>query len=351
MQKRKKVTLKDIAAAVGFDPVSVSRALRGIRELSPENTERVIRVAAEMGYRPNAFAKAMKSGKMDNIAIVQGTKDPRNSTISRLILSSIGLAVERRSHRLILAQVDDDQLNAPEYAPKILSEWIADGIFLSFNCYQPPGLIDRLRRFQIPAIWLNCKLDADCLVLDDIGATRLATEHLLSLGHVRIAYVGYRPNPQNPQEHYSIADRLEGYRQAMAAAGLEPILFLFEEEKVGDVAEVGRWLGEASPTAIVSFSTQELLPAIMAAHGLGWRIPRDLSVLPIQTELPSGMEYLYGIRLSYVSLGEDACGEIAVDTLFRKIASPRTRLAPVKIPFALHMDEKGGTSLAPPRTG
>lgn len=223
MGKRQRVTLKDIAAKTGFDPVSVSRALRGIRELSPENTERVLKTAAKMGYRPNSFAQAMKSGRMDNVALVQGTEDPRNSTISHLLLMSIGRAVERRAHRLILAQIDDDQLNAAEYAPRILNEWIADGIFLSFNCYQPPGLFERLRQFRIPAIWLNCRLDADCIVFDDLGAGRMATEHLLSLGHRRIAYAACAVDESNPMTHYSEIDRFGGYRQAMVRAGLAPL--------------------------------------------------------------------------------------------------------------------------------
>jgi DNA-binding LacI/PurR family transcriptional regulator len=87
-------------------------------------------------------------------------------------------------------------------------------------------MIELIQRYQIPSVWLNAKLESDCVYPDDFEAAGQACKYLLQMGHRRIAYVDYMSSG-----HYSTADRRNGYLRAMRSARLKPQIFSNARER------------------------------------------------------------------------------------------------------------------------
>ena len=216
------VTLKRIAEHCGLSLQTVGAVLGSRAHLfRPETRERVLRAAAQLGYRRNSAAKAMRSGRFACAALVL-SDNPWRSTLFREQVAGMDHALTAAGMHLAHALIPEHDLREHGRVPKILGELMADGLLINYTTGIPPALDRVMAKHHLPAIWMNVRRDRDCVHPDDEGAGRLATEHLLALGHRRIAYVDYCHATGQPDQHYSAADRQTGYAAAMRAAGLAP---------------------------------------------------------------------------------------------------------------------------------
>ncbi|HEX3134941.1 MAG TPA: LacI family DNA-binding transcriptional regulator [Planctomycetota bacterium] len=339
------VTLKRIAEQCGLSLQTVGAVLSGKADLfRPETVARVQAAATELGYRPNSAAKAMRFGRFDCAALVL-SDNPWRSTLFRPQITGMDHALTAAGMHLVHAIIPEDDLRARGQVPKIIGELMADGLLINYNTGIPEALDQVITKHRLPAIWMNAKRACDCVYPDDEGAGRQATEHLLKLGHRRIAYVDYCHATSHQDHHYSALDRQQGYEQAMRAAKLPPRVFTAAlAVPTAQIPQAARtWLTAADrPTAVVTYCEREAEPIFYAATALlGMQVPRDLSIVTIADD-PADHT---GVPLATVILPRYELGKVAVELLVQRIASPRRSLAARALPSRL----EAGVSTAPPR--
>ena len=218
-----RVTLGHIAEQVGVDRSTVSRALRnksGEVGISAELTGRIIDAARDLNYSPNASARAVRSGRFDAAALLMSTQAGR-SYLSTRMLDGIHDELAAREMHLTIAKVPDRKLSSEKYVPKILREFLSDGLIVNYTHQLPPHLQEVLERCRLPFVWLNADVGHDSVRADSLKAGRAATARMIAAGHRRVAYVDFCAGElELPTAHGSAADREAGYADAHAPGRL-----------------------------------------------------------------------------------------------------------------------------------
>ncbi len=320
------VTLKEIAKATGVSFPTVSHVLNPNSSrhnaYSLKTRERILRVATQMGYRPNQAAQTMATGRFGSIALLTTTTDAR-SYLPEELLNGIQQAASARDLSLVLARLPDERLTSEQVLPKILRQTMTDGLLIDYTDHVPQALRDMIVRYNIPSIWINVKQAVDAIHPDDMAAARLATRKLVELGHRRIAYADFAYDSEVTDEHYSYTDRRAGYIAVMREAGLQP--HFLTRSLVGKnsllLNEAHAVLSQADrPTAIVTYSGFTLSPLLVAAMIRGISVPRDLSLVTFSDRKYADVA---GVDVTTILLGREELGAKAVDMLEQKIAAPR----------------------------
>lgn len=337
------VTLKDIAKAAGVSHNSVSCALRGTGRLEDSTRQRIIKLAREMGYKPNIYARAVRTGRFNCLAVLQdmdGYRTEMNAWLFRHILES---ATERGQH-LHLSYIPDKDLKAKKSAPKILTELIADGLIINYHSALPAAMHTLIEQHDFPYVFINRKRENNTVYPDEYGAMQVLAEKLIGLGHRRILYIDSAyAHDQNEQKHFSREDHLAAYKATMEEHGLPPVTELgFPGPRPKDPFPWrSRITGDNRPTAIITHNPGDALDLLVAAPFLGVSIPDDLSLatfnhLPIERY----------VKVSVMARQWSKVGHEAVDMLMRRIAKPSIDLASKAIPF----EYREGDSVSPCRT-
>ncbi len=212
-------TLATIAAHVGLSRATVTHVLNGRateQRIHPDTQTRVREVALELGYRPNAAARAVRSGKFGSLALIQSQL---GQYLPAELLYGLTAAVVARDMLLVLTQVANVDAHGDSYVAQTMRELSVDGVFVNRHGGAPPPYLDRILKLRIPAVFLKSRQEFNSVFPDDLKGGELATAFLLRLNHERIAYV---ESEQRCIPHYSELDRRAGYLQAMASAGRTP---------------------------------------------------------------------------------------------------------------------------------
>lgn len=331
------MTLKQIAEAAGVSARAVSYALNDGGSLALETRQRVKAIADRLGYRRNMAAFATRTGRTNAVDLLMGL----TRGISRIpytLLEGVHDALESCGLRLLLSRVSAERLRSPEFMPRFLKETLADGMLVNYTHGYPESLPEWLQQYRIPAVWINTDLPHDAVNPDDKAAGRLATQHLLQLGHRRVAYLAFTPG--EGEQHHCFRDRPAGYRDACAGAGLEPVEIRLESrpfwrvmrdplnnEQLRLVLDYLRSARGSRPTAFVTPGTREAYSLIHAAARLGFSVPGDLSVVTVGDTLQAQI----GVSVTTVELPWAEIGREAVAMLLRKIEVPRKRLPALRL--------------------
>jgi len=342
-------TQADLAEAAGLHRVTVAKALRGDRTISETTRKRVRKLASEIGYRPNAAARAMRAGQFGQIALLLSAH-PGRSYLPQQTLDGISGAVSGREMYLAIARLPDEKLTAAGFVPKILREYSCDGMLIDYTDDIPAAMIELIEDLGQPAIWLNRKHSRDCVYPDDLAIGRQATERLLAAGHRRIAYVdrgaGWK---QLAQAHYSQRDRQAGYVEAMTAAGLKPRILRREDSTVKETPRdfhqaMVDLLGEDDrPTAFVTYSRVFAQNIGTAALRRGLSVPADVSLVTVSYQAEVTVD---GLWIDFVMTPTRACGVAGIDAVLARCERPAAHLPPRAIaPVGFYE----GQTVAPPR--
>jgi LacI family transcriptional regulator len=333
------VTIRDVAANAGVSSSVVSMVLNGgggkTVRVSEATRQRVVEVAARLGYRRHSQATGMRQGRFGTLALVL----PMSGHAAYLpgpFVHELSVAVAALDMHLVVASMSDDQLSDPGYAPKIVRELAADGLLINYVADIPAPILALLNEHAVPCIWLNRKGVADCAAPADLDAGRAATEHLLAYGHRRIAFVYFGDGG-----HYSVDDRIAGYGGAMARRGLTPRVIaspftVYSKRRTPEVdprpAVVRAALtGPERPTAIVAYAEADALVVQNVASSLGLRVPEDLSIVGFHSDMIENG----GLPITTFAHDTIALAAAGVDMLMRKINDPQTRVPPRHVPFLL----------------
>ncbi|ROR55056.1 LacI family transcriptional regulator [Luteococcus japonicus] len=281
------VTLKDVAQAAG---VSTSTASRVLDERLPRSktaaAQRVREAAAELGYVRDPFAAALRRTGTSTIGIVV----PRlTDTVMALMYEELSAAAAARGLFAVVASTHDDPARERVAVETLLRRKV-DGIIRTTARTDAP-----LEPFaQAPHVRQVLALRGDGqsseAVGDDVLGGRLATRHLLDLGHRDIALVN------GPSYATSAAGRRDGFMASLAEAKIEPDPFLVVEgdysTEAGEQAALQLLTRTPRPTAIFAANDKLAIGIVSIAARLGLRIPEDLSLvgyndIPVVSKLPT----------------------------------------------------------------
>ncbi|WP_068093585.1 LacI family DNA-binding transcriptional regulator [Novosphingobium rosa] len=211
------VTIRDIAKRAGVSVATVSRTLREPEAVRPLRRERVQQAIEEMNYAPDAIARQLRRRSNETIIVI--VPEIANPFFSG-ILQSIENVAHDLGYRVLIGETQGKQERLDYYADMVQTR-VADGLIL-LGSLLPRIVTDVLKAGRteppIPLV-LACErfdgLDCPNVVIDNVAAATLAVEHLIESGRKRIATI------MGPPENPLTVDRLQGYRAALAAAGLE----------------------------------------------------------------------------------------------------------------------------------
>lgn len=306
-------TISDVARTAGVSVATVSRALRGLDRVSPTTRERVLKVAAELHYVASPTATSLASGRTKVIGVVA-------PFLSRwffaTLISAIDKALRDRGHHVLLFDLEDDSFDRRMRLSQGMLWKRVDGI-ITLNIPIDAGELALLDRLGLPLVAIGNPVPGrPCVRIDDARAMRLATEHVIDLGHSDIAYVGAVPSSaahiQTPQ------DRLTAFCATLEEHGLtSPAGWVLDSEWTADSAAQDAELllsSDTRPTAVVAASDEMAIGVMATARRLGLRVPEDLSVVGIDDYLLSRVLGLTTVRQDVAALGRRA-GEILMRQL------------------------------------
>jgi LacI family transcriptional regulator len=329
----RRIGIKDVAAAAGVSTATVSHILNGVegKRASQETRERVLRIAEELGYAPNSLARGLRLQRSQTIGFISD-EIVTTPNAGRIILGAQEAAVAQGMLLLLVNTGGDAELERRSI--EMLLQRQVDGVLYAAMYHRIVRLPERLR--STPSLLLDARCDDPTIpfvVPDEVQGGYTAVRELIDHGHRRIGMaVGTADIP-------ALHGRLEGYRKALAEAGIpfEPSLVVAEEgvpagTAAGDTDagyHAARRLLTAvqRPTALFCFNDRMAAGAYRAAAELGLSIPADLSVIGFDNQ-ELVCEAIYP-ALSTVQLPHYEMGARAVTQLLALIGTPGPPPGPV----------------------
>lgn len=317
-----RVTIRDIAERLNISHTTVSRSLANNPKISDSMRNRVRTEARRSGYVANAAARAIRTSSSQLAGIViPNIKNDFYASVAKVI----GERLSRNGLQLILCVTDDDP-NRELSAIRALAESRAAGLVITLSSKPRAETLRLLARLNAIQLVRVCRsLRAPAVVIDDERAVTVATEHLISLGHRRLAYVGAHP-------HFSSGrDRLQGFRTTVAKHGLATTAAIslgapspgFASSEVLQIMRA-----EIPPSGIVFASSELTLGGLQALGKIGKKYPDEVSVVGFGDPAWFG---LAGSGISTVRLPEEEIGQAAATCLIDEIGNTREPL-PRKLP-------------------
>ena len=306
----------EVARRAGVSKSTASRALSGRGYVSDETREKVVRVAAAMGYVVSTNAASLVTGQTHNVGVVTPYID---RWFFASVLEGIESALIAAGYDLTLYRLSpdaDQRRRVFDYflVRKRVDAVIAVGIALTAN------EVDLLHSLRKPIVGIGGAIDGiSTLSIDDVEAARLATENLIGFGHTRIMHLG---GDLDEQMDFCVhAQRLEGFRLALANAGLSqendfrPAPFSIPGGYEVALAVLGN--ARDRPTAILAGCDEIAIGTILAARQLGIQVPLQLSVIGIDDHSLSDM-----FGLTTVRQDPGGQGAMAVQLIMRELTEP-----------------------------
>lgn len=337
----------EVAALSGFSPATVSRALRGLPGVSASTRVAVEQAAAQLGYFASPSAAALTTGKTNAIgviapwvsrwffsAVIEGAQEILTEQGYDLLLYPLGAGGGRRGGgldtRALNKRVDGLlALNVPLAAPSLLS----------------------MQDLRVPVVTVGTEVEGMSGVLvDNVEVGRQATQHLLDLGHQRIAFFG--DDLEQLHGFTAAADRHRGYDLTLREARIEPDPALVQRTGFslnGGEAAFHRMFARPAdcepPTAVFAVSDEVAMGVLYAARGHGLSVASDLSVIGVD-----GHDFAYLFDLTTISQPVRDQGRIAARLLLEEVNSTAPR-APSVVSVGSSLIRRGTTALLSPRQG
>lgn len=274
------VSIQDIARSAGVSHSTVSRALHDSSLISPEVRQRIQRLAQEMGYTPNAVAQSLKGRRTNTVGLVV-------TTIADPFLARVVRGIEDVAQAAKVSVFLSAAYNNPERELAVIETFHrrrVDGVISAASQIRGP-YVHRLMQIRIPVVLINQQAnpgEEQLLAVDgdDYGGARQAVEHLLSLGHQAIGYLGVADRFQSSQR------RLAGYSDALALAGiaLEPKHIrvsppMMQSDDVAEGKRLAPELLSAGVTAVFCYNDMIAVGVLTKCRELGIAVPERLSIV------------------------------------------------------------------------
>ena len=274
--RKAKPTIYDVARLAGVSTATVSRALNGTGQIAPATQRAIDDAVEQLGYQPNTAARSLVTRSTQTIAVL--LPDITNPFYAALVSGVQERALDA-GHTLLLCTTEGDPEREDDYL-RLLRAKQVDGVLVD-GLVLPPARIARFVRDGLPIVCLDRDIDSTRVPLVQVDNRRgalLATDHLLSLGHRRVAHVSGAPDLRISEE------RVAGYRTAHQVFGytVDPDLIAvggFTEE--GGYRATKELLRTALEPFTALFAANDLsaVGALSALAQSGRQVPDDISVV------------------------------------------------------------------------
>jgi LacI family transcriptional regulator len=277
-----RATIRDVAARAGVSIATVSKVINGRYGVSAATTAHVQAVIEEMGYEASLVARSLRNHRTNVIGILVADLEP----FSTELLKGAADAIRGTGMELVVYSAcghTTDQAGWEHQYLSRLSGTLVDGAIL----VTPTGLDIRSSAPTVAVDPHAGPSDLPTIDSDNLRGARLATEHLLELGHRRIGMLTGRPDLQSARL------RELGYRQALAAAGVpvdERIVHVGTYDPGVAATAARRLLAAADPpTAVFAANDLSAIATLDVARQLGFRVPEELSIVGFDNILDSAL--------------------------------------------------------------
>ena len=339
-----RVTIRDVAERAGVSAMTVSRVINESPRVSRETRRRVKEAVAELGYVPNRLARSLSARKTGALGLI--VPDVANPFFT-LVVRGAEQVAWRSGYHVILCNTQGDLDREREYLEDMIAFQVEGVLLAPVGDRSRPNL-RALGHNRVPFVLVDrsvAGLETDLVQGDSVAGARRLVEHLIALGHTRIAML------TETNEVSTARDRLQGYRDALEAEGI-PLSEQLVAETIaidpGNAFEATRRLLELSerPTAIFAVNNIAALGVVEAARAHGLAIPDDLALVCFDD-----LEYASRLSpfLTVMAQPAETFGTIATQLLLDRIAGQAgDRRRVVVLPADFVLRESCGARRAAP---
>ncbi|MET9084472.1 LacI family DNA-binding transcriptional regulator [Streptomyces sp. NPDC004237] len=348
-------TMADVARSAGVSVATVSHVLNETRPVLPHTRQAVLDAIEELGYTPNTLARSLVTSRTRSIGLaVSAISNPYFTEI----LQGVEAAALEKGYSLLIADPHDDPGHERKVV-QLLHERRVDGMIVAPSA-DPRELLAYLGRHAVPAVLLDRVIDGhvdsaprfDQVCAENTEPTARLVTHLAGLGHRRIGLVAGLPGLSTTSE------RIAGYRQGLAAAGLpldERLVVPGNSESDGAGEATATLLSlPVPPTALITANNAMTIGALRTLRARGLSVPDDIALCCFDDFTWAD---LFSPRLTAIAQPSREIGAEAVRVLLERLASPDRPARTVRLPCAfVHRtscgcrEESGGKTRNPGTT-
>lgn len=341
VQHLAKLGIKDIAAISGVSPATVSRTLRNPQIVSEQTRNKVMKAVQEGGYTPNRFGANLRTQKSNSIIVVMpDITNPVNSGIIRAIESE----AQKAGYAILLGDTQGLEERERHYA-NMTQSGQADGILLFSSRLPFAAKDDVVLTQQLPPLVNSCENIAiegiSKVMIDNVAGAKAAVEHLLDLGHTRIAAI------MGPLDTPSTLERLKGYKLALSKAGLEindSLLISGNYRTEAGMSAMETLLKlRQRPSAVFCFSDDMAIGAMSILQANGYRIPEDMSVIGFDDIRYAA---LMTPALTTIHQPLEDIGKACMKLLLEQLSGANKEPQYIELPFSLVVRQSTGPAPA-----
>jgi LacI family transcriptional regulator len=353
MGKSKRPTIKDVARKAGLALSTVSLVINNSGYVSEETRQKVLRAIEELGYHPSRTARGLASKTSGNIGFIL-SEDHFSLAEPFYTKIFLGTEFEARNHNYyILLTTVGAKFREPTDVPRFLLEHNVDGVIIAGRVTEK--LIGYVDRMGLPIVLVDFAVPRkhySSIQIDNHKGACLAVQHLLSLGHRDIGFIG------GDLAHPSIAERYASFRDCLSDHGITPKPELIVTDMPGTAVDDGAQALKvilergAHPSALFAANDAMAIGCMQRARQHGIRIPDDLSLVGFDDiETSTHVEP----PLTTIRVFKEELGAAAVRTLVQAVKSEAQSVMTVHIPVELVVrsstQQKAGTLGARASTG
>ena len=272
-------TLIDVASLAGVDVSTVSRVLSGNvnQRVGADTRDRILQCARQLDYQPNITARSLRVSRTFSLGIAVPQLD--NPVFSQMIVGAERGAREH-GYSLLIAHIEEGADDGDAYA-RLASTNRVDGLLVS-TLEDNSVVLKAAKKAKVPFVLLNRSAHGvrNSIYFDSASAARMAVQHLIGLGHCRIAHLSGQLNPSTG------IGRFAGYRDALLDAGIayDPNLVAVSGYTIKGGAEAMHAILQKNahpPSAVFPITLSAATGAMMALHQHGLNVPQDVSVVTV----------------------------------------------------------------------
>ncbi len=330
-------TIEDVARRAGVARSTVSYALSGKRSISRETRERIEAAIAELGFTPNAGARALATSQTMVIGLfVQFFEDEFSPAMLQYVLPISDAAREAGYDILMVTEAD-----GPHAVDRISSSGMVDGVILLNVAHEDPRL-PVLRKMRQPGSMVGLPRNPegfDVFDLDFAQSGRILVDHLAEQGHHEMTLITPREHVYERGGAYAWRFRDAALQQA-ASYGIRVRSHFGQTQQPAINEQLNEILDAEPGTAMVIHNDAVIaaLPSVLYSRGL--RVPEDLSVVGIFSE---DFGRLFSLPYTAVETSPNELGRLAVQALVQRMTTPGGAIAPKVELVAPHITDRGST--------
>jgi len=321
--ERSRITIKGMAKLLNVSPSTISRALQNHPSIGKETTARVKREAKRLGYYPNSIASSLRRKKRKSIGVIIPRID---RSFQSSVISGIEIIASNAGYLVNIFQSNNSYKREKENANMLLANQVGGVIACmaqETNNYEHFNLF---KKNNIPLVFFDrvCnEVESSKILINDIAASKKATEHLISVGCTRIAHIA------GDQKIDIFRKRLKGYEEALIENGLtidKKMICYTEDLNAEEGIEFTNRLLNLSPhpDGIFCSNDRTAISAIQTIKKAGFKIPEDIAVVGFSNTPQSLI-----IEPSLTTIDDHAfeMGKAAAELLIRQIENPHQTIS------------------------